>query len=164
MKQITKLNQFKITERLYEKLELVLCNELSKSKKHKAYYLFTVLFSEGWWVEDNVDKVRKAVYDHTLNLIWERRDPNERDDDNIIIYFLEKENGKYFIVLVHDRVQNYEGPDLLDMIPVKRNDYGMTRIFPRPRPVRRKLKTTRNKNLSYNKSRQKNKIANSAPV
>jgi hypothetical protein len=152
MKHITKLNQFKITENLYQKLELVLGDELSKSKKHKAYYLFTVLFSEGWWVEDNVDKVRKAVRDHTLNLIWERRDPNERDDDNIIIYFLEKENGKYFIVLVHDRVHNHEGPGLLDMIPVKRNDFGMTCIYPRPRPSRRKLKTNRNKNLISQKS------------
>ena len=152
MKQITKLNQSKITEHLYNKLEFALRDELSKSGKYKAYYLFTVLFSEGWWVEDNVDKVRKAVYDHTLNLIWERRDPNERDDDNIIIYFLEKENGKSFIVLVYDSADYSKGPDLLDIIPVKRNDYGMTRIYPRPRPARRKLKINRNKKLSLQKS------------
>ena len=140
------------TEYLYDKFELAVRHALTGSKKHKVYYLFTVLFSEGWWVEDNVDIVRKAVHDHSLNLIWERRNPDEKDDDNIIIYFLQKENGKYFIVLVHDPVDSYEGPDLLDMIPVKRNDYGMTRIYPRPRPVRRKLKTNRNKNLSSQKS------------
>ena len=152
MKQTTKRNQFETLEHLYNKLYLALGNDLNNSKQHKAYYLFTVLFSEGWWAEDNVDMVRKAVHEHSLNLIWERRNPDERDDDNIHIYFLEKENGKYFIVLVFDSIDFTKGPDLLDIIPVKRNDYGMTRIYLRPRPARRKLKTTRNKNLSSQKS------------
>lgn len=150
MKQITDLDQFKITEDLYKILQLALQNDLSGSKKHKAYYLFTVLFSEGWWVEDNVDMIRTAVHDHTLNLIWERRNPDEKDDDNIIIYFLEKENGKYFIVLVHDPVEYSKRPKLLDIIPVRRNDYGMTRIYPRPAP--RKLKTAGNKGFTSQKS------------
>jgi hypothetical protein len=74
--------------------------------------------------------VKKAVLNHTLNLIWERRDPDERNDDNINIYFLENEKGKYFIVLIYDSVSNDESPKLLEMIPVKKNDYEMTQIFP----------------------------------
>ena len=148
--KLTSKDLLKIADDLYNRLVLAVPDNLLSSKKHKAYYLFTVLFSEGWWAEDNVAMVKEAVLNHSLNLIWERRNPVERDDDNIIIYFLEKENGKYFIVLVHDPVDYSEGPKLLDMIPVRRNDYGMTRIF--PRPVRCKLKSTRNKKLSLQKS------------
>lgn len=150
MKPITQRNQFKTMEHLYLKLSLALKDNLFDSKKQKAYYLFTVLFSEGWWVEDNVEIVKEAVRNHSLNLVWERRDPDERDDDNIHIYFLENEKGKNFIVLVLDSIDPSKRPELLDMIPVKRNDYEMTRIY--PRPVSRKLKSTSKKNIAIQKS------------
>lgn len=149
MRLPTKNSQFKTTEHLYIKLELAMAGDLYDSKKHKAYYLFTVLFSEGWWVEDNVAIVRKAVRDHSLNLIWERRDPAKKDDDNIHIYFLENEKGKHFIVLVRDPIDLTEGPELLCKIPVKRNDYEMTRIY--PRPARPKRKIARNKSFILEK-------------
>jgi hypothetical protein len=155
MKQTFKQNQLETLEHLYNKLYLALANDLndlSKSKKHKAYYLFTVLYSEGWWAENNMSKVKKAVLDHSLNLIWERRDPDDRNDDNIHIYFLENEKGKFFIILVHDPHDWSAEADRPEIIPVKRNDYGMTRIHPLPRPVRRKLKTNRNKILTPQKS------------
>ena len=152
MKQISKRNQDETLEHLYNKLCLAVPERLINSKKHKAYYLFTVLYSEGWWAENNMSKVKRAVLDHSLNLIWERRDPDQRDDDNIHIYFLENENGKFFIILVHDPLDSCAEADLPEIIPVKRNDYGMTRIYPRPRPARRKLKTTGNKTLSSQKS------------
>jgi hypothetical protein len=133
-KQTLSPKQLKSLENLYDELELVMWDDLSNSKKHKAYYLFTVLFSEGWWAEDNVEMVKNAVLNHTLNLIWQRRDPDEINDDHINIYFLENEKGKYFIILVHDSVAEAESPKLLEMISVKRNDYEMTRIYPRPAP------------------------------
>ena len=121
-------------------------DDLYQSKKHKAYYLFSVLFSEGWWADDNVAIVKKAVRDHSLNLVWERRNPDDRDDDNIHIYFLENEKGKFSIILLLDPHCEGESLEILDIIPVKRNDYEMTRIY--PRPAKRRLKRTRNKSLT----------------
>ena len=83
-------------------LELALWDRLSNSKNHKAYYLFAVLFSEAYWLKDNVRMVRKAVRNNTLHHIKDKRHPDEQDDDNIDIYFLEEGNGKFFIVLLYN--------------------------------------------------------------
>jgi hypothetical protein len=54
-----KWNQFESTEKLYTDLELALWDRLSDSKKHKAYYPFSVLFSEAYYLENNVSMVQR---------------------------------------------------------------------------------------------------------
>jgi hypothetical protein len=141
MKQTFKWSPFESTEDLYDHLELALWDDLHDSKNHKAYYLFSVLYSDGWWLENNVARVRKAVLDHTLNLIWERRHPDNHDDDNIDIFFLEDKKGKCSIVLLHSSLTLLGEETVLDMIPVNRKDYEMTQIY--PLPVKLKSSTPR---------------------
>src|ERR1700712_2931891 len=132
MKQPFKWNPLESTEFLYEDLELALWDDLQDSKNHKAYYLFSVLYSEGWWAENNVAMVKEAILNHSLHLIWERRHPDNHDDDNIDIYFLEDALGKYSIVLLHSSLTLVGEETVLDIIPVTRNDYEMTQIYPQP--------------------------------
>jgi hypothetical protein len=132
MKQTFKWNPLESTEGLYDNLELALWDELYGSKKHKAYYLFSVLYSEGWWAENNVEMIREAILNHSLHLIWERRHPDNHDDDNIDIYFLEDAQGKSSIVLLHSSLTLVGEETVLDIIPVNRRDYEMTQIYPAP--------------------------------
>jgi hypothetical protein len=125
-----KWNQFESTEKLYNDLVLALWDRLSDSKKHKAYYLFSVLFSEAYYLENNVSMVRDAVRNNTLNLIREGCHPDDKYDDNIVIYFLDEGKGQFFIVLLFKPHSYTEQDAVLDIIPVKRNDYEMTQIYP----------------------------------
>lgn len=125
-----KWNQFKSIEDLYDRLEIAFRGRLSNSRKHKAYFLFSVLFSEAYWLEDNLTMVQEAVHSNTLDQITEKRHPDEQNDDNIDIYFLEDEKGQYFIVLVYNQFYTERNDDLLNIIPVKTKDYLMTQIYP----------------------------------
>jgi len=125
-----KWNQFRSTEHLYDYLEIAFRGRLSNSRKHKAYFLFSVLFSKAYWLENSVSMVRNAVYNNTLYLIGNKRHPDKQDDDNIDIYFLEDEKGQFFIVLVYNPFHETRQLALLDIIPVKTNDYQMTQIYP----------------------------------
>lgn len=129
----TEWNPFDDAEDSYNGLLLALWNELCDSRKHKAYYLFSILYSEAYWLEKNVSLVREAVLHDTLDLLKEKCDPADQYDDNIAIYFWEDEKGKFFIVLVYVP-QNGEDlvESVLDIIPVKRNDYEMMQIYPVP--------------------------------
>jgi hypothetical protein len=129
MKQTLKWNQLKSRKDLHGRLELLLFDRLYR-KKHKAYYLFAVLFSEAWWLKDNVRMVRKAVRNNTLHLIKDKLHPDEQDDDNIDIYFLEEGNGKFNIVLLYNPCHRDGKSAVLDIIPVKSKDYQMTQIHP----------------------------------
>ncbi len=73
--------------------------------------------------------VRKAVRNNTLNLIRDKCHPDEKDDDNIDIYFLEEEKGNSLSSYCIIRYMNRKSA-VLDIIPVKRNDYEMTQIYP----------------------------------
>ena len=132
MKQTFKWNPRESTEFLYDHLELALWDDLYGSKNHTAYYLFSVLYSEGWWAENNVEMIREAILNHSLHLIWERRHPDNHDDDNIDIYFLEDAQGKCSIVLLHSSLTMVGEETVLDIIPVNRHDYEMTQIYPAP--------------------------------
>jgi hypothetical protein len=126
----TKLKKSDPAENLYTALELLLWNRLHKSKKHKAYYLFSILYSEAYYFDNNVSLVRDAVRNNTLDLLREGCKPNDKYDDNIVIYFLDEGMGKFFIVLLFNPHNWSEDRRILDIIPVKRNDYQMTQIFP----------------------------------
>jgi hypothetical protein len=143
MKHISRFNRLKSGEDLYDRLELLLFDRLYR-KKHKAYYLFAVLFSEAWWLKDNVCMVRKAVRNNTLHLIKDKRHPDEQDDDHIDIYFLEEKDGKFNIVLLYNPYYGDRKSVVLDIIPVKSKDYQMKLIHPaRPR------KSAKRKNPLY---------------
>ncbi len=133
----TSLKKSDPAEDLYSNLLLLLWHRLSDSKKHKAYYLFSVLFSEEYYYENNVSLVKDAVRNNTLELLREGCRPNDKYDDNIVIYFLDEGEGKYFIVLLYNPVDWYEDRRILGIIPVKRNDYQMTQIFPLQKAPRR---------------------------
>jgi hypothetical protein len=126
----TKFKKSNPAEHLYTLLELALWDRLSDSKKHKAYYLFSVLYSEAYYFDNNVSLVRDAVRNNTLDLLREGCNPNDKYDDNIDIYFLDEGKGKFFIVLLFNPNNWYENRRILDIIPVKRNDYQMTQIYP----------------------------------
>jgi hypothetical protein len=74
--------------------------------------------------------VRDAVRNNTLNLIREGCHPDDKYDDNIVIYFLDEGKGQFFIVLLFKPHSYTEQDAVLDIIPVKRNDYEMTQIYP----------------------------------
>ena len=51
MKQTTKWNQFESKEDLYLPLKFALWDTSHQKKRHKAYFLFSVLFLEAWWLK-----------------------------------------------------------------------------------------------------------------
>ena len=149
MKQTTKWNQFESKEDLYLPLKLALWDTSHQKKRHKAYFLFSVLFLKAWWLKNNLFMVRKAVRNNTLDQIREKRHPDVQDDDNIDIYFIDEGNGKFFIVLLYNPCHYHRGRSLLGIIPVRTNDYKMTKIYPLRAKTNRKITTHRKTHLTY---------------
>jgi hypothetical protein len=132
MKQNSHVNQIASPEYLYSVLLLALWNKLCKSKKHKAFYLFSVFFSDAYWLKDIVPIVRDAVENNTLHLVRENCDPADKYEDSILVYFLEDGTKQFFIVLVYKSLQKPDEDSLVDIIPVTNNNYQMMQIYPDP--------------------------------
>jgi hypothetical protein len=132
MKENSHVNQLASPEYLYSGLLLALWNKLCKSKKHKAFYLFSVYFSHAYWLKDIIPIVRDAVQNDTLHLVRENCDPADKYEDSILIYFLEDDMKQFFIVLVYKTLQKPDEDSLLDIIPVTTNNYQMMQIYPDP--------------------------------
>ena len=136
MKQNYHINQIASPEYLYSVLLLALWNKLYKSKKHKAFYLFSVSFSDAYWLKDIVSIVRDAVENNALHLLRESCDPADKYEDSIWIYFLEDGRKQFFIVLIYKSLQKRDEDSLLDIIPVTTNNYQMMQIYPDPTQLR----------------------------